>query len=384
MKTLIIKNIGYYLLLILTVVIILPLLIVKGHNFNAAGNGTGNVVNESVKGDKGNNGGNNGSSIAGENAASGETGITDDTGVGNDKGNEETRENKNNITIRVLVKPENKVKEMDLEEYITGVVAAEMPAEFALEALKAQAVAARTYAYGRLKGLYKNIDNAHEDADVCTDFTHCQAWISKDEAMKQWDVANAGVYWDKIRKAVEETKGIILIYNGLVANPVFHSNSGGKTENAEEVWSVSPVDYLQSVVSEGEDSSPVFKTVVKISPEEFYNTLKEKYPDIKLDKNNILGETTILEYTEGGRVKRMKIGNKEIKGTEFRELFSLRSANFEMGKDKDGMIVITTYGNGHGVGMSQWGANNLAKNGKSWEEIVKYYYTGIEIGTVKP
>jgi stage II sporulation protein D len=357
------KNIGYYLILIFTVIIILPMLIVKSHNFNVAGNWTGKAGYENIK----------------ENSAGNEVG---EAGASNGAGDEGTGERKNEIEIRVYVKSEDKVEKMELEEYITGVVAAEMPAEFAFEALKAQAIAARTYAYGRLKGIYRSIDNAHEDADICTDFTHCQAWISKEEAMRQWEASNAGAYWDKIKKAVEETKGIILLYGGMVANPVFHSNSGGKTENAEEVWNVSPVGYLQSVVSEGEDLSPVFKTVVKISPEEFHNTLKEKYPDIKLDKNNIAGEISILEYTEGGRVKRMKIGNKEIKGTEFRGLFSLRSANFELGKDEDGMIEITTYGNGHGVGMSQWGANNLANNGKSWEEIVKYYYAGIEIGTI--
>ena len=289
------------MLIIFTVIIILPLLIVKGNYFNAAGNGTSKGMHENIK----------------ENSAGSDVG---ETGTIGDTGNEGKGRKKKEIAIRVYVKSEDKVEEMELEEYITGVVAAEMPAEFAFEALKAQAVAARTYAYGRMKGIYRSADNAHEDADICTDFTHCQAWISKEEAMRQWEASNAGAYWDKIKKAVEETKGIILLYGGMVANPVFHSNSGGKTENAEEVWNVSPVGYLQSVVSEGEDLSPVFKTVVKISPEEFHNTLKEKYPDIKLDKNNI-GETTILEYTEGSRVKRMKIGNKEIKGTEFGNYF---------------------------------------------------------------
>lgn len=349
------KKIGYFLILIIAVIIILPMLIVKSYSFNITGKKTSKTDNENREGKQGES----------------------PVGAGDQR-----EEEKDKIKIKVYIESEDKVKEMELEEYVIGVVAAEMPAEFAFEALKAQAVAARTYAYGRLKGIYTSKDDMHRGADICTDFTHCQAWVSKEEAIKKWDVDYANTYWDKIKKAVEETKGIIILYKGVIANPVFHSNSGGKTENAEEVWDVAPVDYLKSVISEGEDASPVFKTVTKISSTEFYDTLKENYPDIKLNKNNIPGDIKILEYTEGERVKRIKVGNIEMKGTDFRKIFSLRSANFELNKDENDMIEIITYGNGHGVGMSQWGANNLAKNGKNWEEIIKYYYIGVELDTI--
>lgn len=288
----------------------------------------------------------------------------------------------NNIKICVYIEPEGNIKEIVLEEYVIGVVAAEMPAEFAFEALKAQAVAARTYAYGRLKGIYKDKDDLHANADICTDFSHCQAWISKEEAIERWDSSSADEYWDKIKKAVEETEGIVILYKGVIANPVFHSNSGGKTENAEEVWDVDPVDYLKSVISKGEEASPSFKTISKISVTEFYNTLKEYYPDIKVNKNSIFEDMKIVERTQGDRVKTIKVGNIEIKGTDFRKIFSLSSANFQLDKNKDGMIEIITFGNGHGVGMSQWGANNLAKSGEMWEEIIKYYYLGVELDTI--
>ena len=288
---------------------------------------------------------------------------------------------RNNIKISVYIESEGKIKEMELEEYVTGVVAAEMPAEFAFEALKAQAVAARTYAYGRLKGIYKDKDDIHTYADICTDSTHCQAWVGKEEAIERWDSPSADEYWNKIKKAVEETEEIVILYRGIIANPVFHSNSGGKTENAEEAWDVDPVDYLKSVISEGEEASPSFKTISKISVTEFYNTLKECYPNIKVNQNNIFEDMKILERTQSERIKTIKIGNVEIKGTDFRKIFSLSSTNFEL-NNKDGMIEIITYGNGHGVGMSQWGANSLAKNGETWEKIIKYYYLGVELDTI--
>ncbi len=345
------KRIVYYIIIMIAIIIILPMFIVKSCSFTSTREKSDKRENQSTNEKQGVN-------------------------------QREWEDEGNNIKICVYIEPEGNIKEIVLEEYVIGVVAAEMPAEFAFEALKAQAVAARTYAYGRLKGIYKDKDDLHANADICTDFSHCQAWISKEEAIERWDSSSADEYWDKIKKAVEETEGIVILYKGVIANPVFHSNSGGKTENAEEVWDVDPVDYLKSVISKGEEASPSFKTISKISVTEFYNTLKEYYPDIKVNKNSIFEDMKIVERTQGDRVKTIKVGNIEIKGTDFRKIFSLSSANFQLDKNKDGMIEIITFGNGHGVGMSQWGANNLAKSGEMWEEIIKYYYLGVELDTI--
>lgn len=345
------KRIAYYIVIMVIAIIVLPMFIVKSCGFAIKRGKLDKIDSQSIN----------------------ERQEVNQVKWGDSKGN---------IKINIYIKSEDKIKEMEIEEYLLGVIAAEMPAEFAFEALKAQAVAARTYAYGRLRGIYKGKDNMHPYADICTDPTHCQAWISKEEAIERWDILSSDEYWNKIKRSVEDTEGMIILYQGIITNPVFHSNSGGKTENAEEVWNVEPVDYLKSVISQGEEVSPSFKAISKISTVEFYNTLKEYYPNIKINKNSIFEDIKIIERTQGDRVKTIKIGDIEIKGTDFRKMFSLPSANFELNKNKDGMIEIITFGSGHGVGMSQWGANSLAKDGKTWEEIIKHYYQGVEIETI--
>ena len=156
---------------------------------------------------------------------------------------------------------------MDLEEYIKGVLAAEMPADFAPEALKAQALAARTFAFGRMTGQFMSKAGYHDDTPLCTDYTHCQAWISKDAALKRWGIFSAAKNWNKISKAVEETRGLIITCNGEAINALFHASSGGRTENNEEVWSGTAVPYLRSVESNGEDMAKDFRTSVLIDME---------------------------------------------------------------------------------------------------------------------
>lgn len=290
---------------------------------------------------------------------------------------------KEDIRIKVYIKSEDRVREMGLEEYIKGVVAAEMPANFELEALKAQAVAARTYAFARLKKITSSKIDAQRGADICTDPEDCQAWISKNKAMRNWGIFSASKYWNKIEKAVNDTKGKIITFDGAIANPVFHSNSGGRTENAEDVWDGVSVPYLKSVVSEGDEFSPEYKNVTNIKISDFKSKMKESYPNFKLTGKDVAGNIKILEYTEGGRVKNVQIGNITMKGTDFRKLFNLKSANFLVENGDKDQLKITTYGNGHGVGMSQWGANYLAKKGGNYEEILKYYYTGIELSDIK-
>lgn len=288
---------------------------------------------------------------------------------------------KKQVNIRVYFSSEKVTRVLPLEEYIKGVVAAEMPAEFELEALKAQAVAARTFAYGRIKKLYGTKEDEHDGAQVCTDSTHCQAWISKKNAMKNWGFFSGLKYWNKISRAVSETENIIITYNGKVINPLFHSNSGGKTENAEDVWSTSE-PYLKSVISSGEENSKDYKNVILITKKEFCKKLKENHPEFKISIKDILKSIKITARTEGERVKTIKVGNIELKGTDVRKILSLRSANFSITNQDANTLKITTIGYGHGVGMSQWGANYLSKDGASYEEIIKWYYTGVEINKI--
>lgn len=283
------------------------------------------------------------------------------------------------IKIKVYIDELNNIEEMYLEEYIEGVVAAEMPAEFELEALKAQAVAARTYAYARIGKNNNTLDERHHGADICTDSTHCQAWISKENALNKWAGSTAVEYWDKIEKSVHDTQNIIIVFDNDVANPVFHSNSGGMTENAEDVWEGEAVPYLISVISEGEDAYSEHMTTVFLNKDVFKSKMEDEFPDIEINLQNIINDIQITEYTEGGRVKNIRIGNMDIKGTDIRRNFSLKSANFKIEESDENTLKITTYGNGHGVGMSQWGANYLAKNGADYAEIIKYYYSGVEL-----
>lgn len=273
-------------------------------------------------------------------------------------------------------------QEMDLEEYIKGVVVAEMPADFSLEALKAQAVAARTFAYGRMSGVYSSKQGVHDGADVCTESTHCQAWIGKEAAMKKWSVLFASRNWGKIEKAVNETKGLIVVYKGSIANTLFHASSSGMTESVEEVWSGSPVPYLQSVESSGEEASKGYITSKSLKMEEMLDKLRKKYTDVEFSKDSI-ENIRILDHTIGGRVRTLQIEEIIMKGTEFRTLFGLRSACFTIEQAEKDMIKVTTTGHGHGVGMSQWGADSLAKKGGTFREILEHYYSGANVISIQ-
>jgi len=334
------KKIIYFVLSMIIVILVLPFIIVGGYNIN---NSEISVPNE----------------------------------------NSTRSQADSDIKIKVYINELNTIEEMDLEEYVKGVVAAEMPAEFEIEALKAQAIAARTYAYGRYKKIYIPDDALNKGADVCTDHSHCQAWISKSDAMNGWDSINAYKYWNKIENAVNSTKGVIILYNDEIIDPVFHSNSGGKTENAEDVWPGEIIPYLRSVESSGETDNDEYINTVNIEKKDFLSKIKAAYPDITINESSVLSDIKIIDYTEGGRVNNIKIGSVTLRGTEFREIFDLKSANFKIEYGGGEKIKITTYGNGHGVGMSQWGANYLAKNGGSYEEILKYYYKGVELGNIE-
>jgi stage II sporulation protein D len=272
-----------------------------------------------------------------------------------------------------------KLVSMDLEEYVIGVVAAEMPASFEIEALKAQAVAARTLAAYKMRALGGKGCSRYEGADVCSEFSHCQAWIPENQMKKNW----GGNYEDnvkKIKQAVFETWGEIMTYNGKPIEVFFHSTSNGKTENVEEVFSAS-LPYYGVVESPGEENAPKYSDTVSFTIDEFIRKFKSQYKGSNLTRDNIKNQINILSYTEGGRVKEIMVGGVKIKGTDFRNLYGLNSTDFKLRFEGD-KIIIETRGYGHGVGMSQVGANHMAGQGNSYQEILHHYYQGIEINKI--
>lgn len=273
-------------------------------------------------------------------------------------------------TIKLLHTDTGKVEKVNFDEYVCHVVSAEMPVSFEKEALKAQAVVARTYT------LYKIKSKKHKNADICDDFGCCQAWISKKDRYKYWK-KDQDKKWNKIKEAVYETKGKIITYKGKVINAFFHSNSGGATERPLYVWGGEGYPYLQSVETVGEDNYDEYSSEVTISKTNFVKKMKSKYKKFNInwkDKNCI----KINSYTEGERVKSIKIGNKTLTGVEVRQIFSLKSARFSVQIGKDN-IKFKVIGYGHGVGMSQTGSNTLAKSGKNYIDIIKHYYKGVKV-----
>ena len=281
--------------------------------------------------------------------------------------------------IRVYNVSEALVTEYPLEEYLIGVVAAEMPASFHQEALKAQAIAARTFALSRKEGLYGSSES-HFGASVCTESGHCQAWISKERFLDGYGGEEA---WEKIEKAVVDTKGMVMIYAGKLINPLYHSNSGGITEDVNEVWAVSgEVPYLTSVYSPDESQYSEFEKSVRFSLNEIKEKVKNKYPEAVFS-DDARKDIEIMSYNASGRADEIKIGSIRISGTEFRELLSLRSTNLSISFPDKNIVEIVSKGFGHGVGMSQCGADALAKKGRSCREILEYYYTGIDVEEVE-
>ncbi|MDO5557856.1 MAG: SpoIID/LytB domain-containing protein [Clostridia bacterium] len=216
--------------------------------------------------------------------------------VGNiEEGNSDTK------MIRLLHKSTEQVEELSLEEYLYGVVSSEMPASFEIEALKAQAIVARTYT------CYKMGDSnrKHSEADICDDSTCCQAWISKDDRFSKWSENNREEYWNKIILAVNETKGKIITYEGKPINAFFHANSGGVTELPYNVWGGSGYPYLQTVATSGEDAYTQYASEVVLNKKEFENKIKEKHSNLDIDFN-LEDSIKITEYTEGRTSKNNK------------------------------------------------------------------------------
>jgi len=281
--------------------------------------------------------------------------------------------------VKLYHKDRDSVEKLDLEEYIIGVVASEVPASFSEEALKAQAVAARTFYMNKRNNPDK--DAKKKGAEIC-DTTDCQVYMSKDERIAKWSSSQAESNWNRIQKAVLDTKGQVLTYeDSLLEYPQFFATSSGKTEDAKDVFSID-VPYLKSEESKGEEIAPKYKTKLEISINEFVNKINEKYSTANLKKSDLASQITIKSYTKAGSAKEIKIGNETIKGTEFRTLFNLNSTNFKFDFEKD-LVRINCTGYGHDVGMSQWGANVMAKSGSTYDQILKHYYSGVEIKEIK-
>ncbi len=266
------------------------------------------------------------------------------------------------------------IEEMTMETYLRGVLRAEMPASFQQEALKAQAVAARTYIlYKTAHGPIAN----HPEADACDDIHCCQAFKSEEDAAAGWGAMTLQ-YEEKVRSAVSETDGEAVLYQGAPALTVFHSSSAGETRDSLEVWA-SDVPYLKSVASpEGAGQVPNYNSQAGFTPEAFKTALLARYPDARLggEPSNWF---TNIQQEENGTVTSLQIGGVTVKGTELRSLLGLRSTAFTISFG-EGQILFSTTGYGHGVGMSQYGANVMAEEGKGYREILTWYYTGTTVG----
>lgn len=256
-----------------------------------------------------------------------------------------------------------------MEEYLVGVVLTELPAQFSPETMKAQAVAARTYAARTLQM------GKHKDFDICADHTCCQAWRSREELETAFgqDFDN---YLKKGTDAVTQTAGEVLTYQGELIEALYFSCSGGKSEPAVAVWG-NEVPYLQSVESPGEENSTKFYSRVQISFREFQDKLRGKYPDVSFPviPQDWVGDMT---HTAGGGVDTVRLGDVTLTGVEVRSLFGLASGLFDVHVG-DGEIVFSVRGYGHRVGMSQYGAEAMASGGADYREILTHYYTGVVI-----
>lgn len=253
-----------------------------------------------------------------------------------------------------------KVVTLSLEDYVIGVVGAEMPASFHLEALKAQAVVARTYAM-----------NAIANGKKLTDTVSTQVYKDNSQLKSMWG-SSYSTYYQKVKSAVQSTKGVVLTYQGNYIYAAYHSTSNGKTEDAKNVWGKSE-PYLKSVSSTWDKKVSSYEK--KITKE--FSVLN-KTLGLIVDKNTAIS----VIRNASGRVSTITIGNKKYTGIQFRNLLGLRSADFDIAIKNNG-FEITTRGYGHGVGMSQYGANEMAKNGYQYKQILNHYYTGIAYKTIK-
>jgi stage II sporulation protein D len=283
------------------------------------------------------------------------------------------------ITIHVYDAAKKAVVDMDMESYVAGVVAAEVPAGYEIEAIKAQAVAARTYALYDMRAYGGSGCNRDENADICTTPSHCQAYANEDTLRTQWG-ADYDAYWSKILSAVSSTRSEVIVYDDKPIHALFHAVSGGRTEDAQAVFNMN-LPYLTSVESSGEESAPRYKAATEFTRKALADKLNAAYPKAKVSADRLQGQIEILSRLQSGQVEKVRVGSVTIAGTAFRQATGIPSANFTLGYDEERAVVYTT-GFGHGVGMSQAGANAMATRGGTYREILAHYYTGTQIKTL--
>lgn len=273
------------------------------------------------------------------------------------------------IGVRLLM-PDGKIQTLNLEDYLVGVVAAEMPANFDSEALKAQAVAARTYTALRLS--QPDITSRSYDMDTTI---KTQAWLS-DKAMRQsWGTVRYFTNKLKIQNAVKATKGLVLVYEGTYVQAFYFSCAGRlPTEKAEDVWG-SPLPYLTNVKPEPQEKSKFVTTNIFTAAEINTKLGTNLSTQHKLSTSDI----TIVARTSAGRAKTVKVGTKEVQATLLRANLGLKSTDITISIDRKNRVVFTAYGNGHAVGMSQYGANFLGKKGSDFKAILLHYYPGTQL-----
>lgn len=276
-----------------------------------------------------------------------------------DTANSSITNNNNFSTGKVITlnRTRGDVVQINLEEYLIGVVAAEMPASFNLEALKSQAIVARTYTLKLL-----------ESKRAITDDVSTQVYKDNAELKNMWG-NSYNTYYNKIKNAVSSTSGLCITYNGSLIDAVYHSTSNGYTEDSVKVWG-NDIPYLKTVTSPWDTSASSYLRENTIS----YDKIKIAL-GINFDSSSII---EIISRDESGRISRIKFNDKELTGVETRNLLGLRSADFDFTMTDVG-VLFTTRGYGHGVGMSQYGANGMANSGYSYDKIIKYYYSGVNI-----
>ncbi len=292
------------------------------------------------------------------------------------KESEPTADQYNITTFSVLDITDGKVHDVPVRDYVIGAVCAEMPALFHTEALKAQAVAAHTYAVRQALYERSHHTDGLDGADFSNDSSKYQAFFTND-TIKKYYGDKYDEYYTKVSEAVDCVLNEILTYKDEPIVAAFHSMSPGITESADNVWG-SSLDYLKPVESPEDTSAPGFTETYTFTSDEIRSRLQAEYQDITFD-TDCSNWLCINNRSKSGTVIEMKAGSITISGTEFRRIMSIRSAAFELSYSADKGFTITTKGYGHGVGMSQYGANSMAESGKTYKEILSYYYSGVEI-----
>ncbi len=297
-----------------------------------------------------------------------------ETDTTEEKSEKKTSEYTEYKTLKVLDITTGKVEEVSAFDYVVGAVSAEMPATFEHEALKAQAVAAYTYAIRQAKKAELAPDSELNGAYFSNDSSKYQAYFTENQIMQYYG-DNYQEYMAKIVSAVSEVKGEYIAFEDEPIIAAYHSLSSGYTESAENVWG-GDISYLTSVKSEYDTKSPNFLESYEFTDNEMKELLEKSFDDIKLSDNPEEWFSD-FETSDADTVITVKVGNKKLTGQQIRSALTLRSAAFEVKYDNG--FKISSKGCGHGVGMSQYGANEMAKSGKNYEEILLHYYKGVEI-----